>query len=115
MPERLSRSPWPLYLAVLRRLLPQDWFDVLASWAVAQDLGALEAEKGGAYPSEAKDSDAGGASYCQVDARGAVPPEMFLRFSNGMQIRKDGDVRGLTWICAEMMDSRALDAFCAKR
>ena len=115
LPERLSRSPWPLYVAVLRRLVPDCWFDCLASWALAHGLGALEAEKGGAYPSEATDSDAGGASYRQVDARGAVPPQKILRFSNNMQVHSDGDIRGLTWICAEMMDSRALDALGCNR
>ena len=118
LPPRLSRSPWPLYLAVLRRVCPEDWFERLAAWGGERHIGQVEREKGGAYPREAADSGAGGASYGLMaeDARGAVPPgRKMMRFHNDMLVFDDGEIRGLTWICAEMMDSQALAAICGSR
>lgn len=109
LPARLSRSPWPLYLDVLRRLRPEDWFECLSAWGIERGLGWLEREAGGAYPAEGLDSDAGGASYGRkdVDARGAALSAQ-IRFEGGMCISRNGEIRGLSWICPEMMDSRAL-------
>ena len=110
---RLNRSPWPLCVAVLRRLRPDDWFEWLGQWISAQNLGhvitgdayAQHSGAGEAYSSEAKNSEAGGDAYAQHSGEGGVAPIKIISCIDGMQIAQNGDIAGLNWISLPIPDS----------
>ena len=82
--NRLSRSPWPVYVSCLRRLYP-DWFARLGAWMRAYPMLSEDAE--------VPDSRDGRARLACVD---------------GMVIFEDGEVRGLGWIALPMPSSSSM-------
>lgn len=114
LPNRLSRSPWPLYIECLKRLKPDFWFEELAEWMRHEKLGecisdeyadnALSAAQVGVLP--AAIADEGSRVLPQaIAARGAMPPvqKKHIRCIDGMILDNSGDVRGLQWIALPMM------------
>lgn len=114
LPERLSQSPWPLYIKCLRQSMPVTWFEVLSAWMQQEKLGKLEASAVKSYP--LRPDKAGvlpeaiaGEGSCvlpeAIAARGAMPPEKakIIRCIDGMIIEENGDIRGLQWIALPMM------------
>ena len=92
LPERRPHSVWPLYVRALRRLRPNSWFDDLAAWIAERDLGHVGAAPqgpkrrecgGGAYPSAAKDSDAGGSGVLPQAIDGQTVETGDLHVSTG--------------------------------
>ena len=82
--NRLSRSPWPVYVSCLRRLYT-DWFARLGAWMRAYPMLSEDAE--------VPDSRDGRARLTCVDE---------------MVIFEDGEVRGLGWIALPMPPSSAM-------
>lgn len=126
--DRLSRSPWVLYVHCVRRVYAEDWFDRLSSWALG--CGILDHEEtvvaeSGAYLGVSPDSGAGVAAYGgAIAAQGASPcaeerimmssswteesetspcaEERILVMIDGMRISSLGYVMGTQWIALPM-------------
>ena len=86
LPERLSRSPWPLYVQCLMRLMPDTWFDTLENWLCAQGLAHDE------HGSE---------------THGHTEHSRAIHCVDGMIILDTGEIRGLQWIALPMMEPEA--------
>ena len=86
LPERLSRSPWPLYVQCLMRLMPQTWFQTLGNWLCTQ--GLVSDERGSENREASAYTEHPHAIHC-VD---------------GMIILNTGEIRGLQWIALPMME-----------
>ena len=80
LPPRLSRSPWPLYIACARRVNPDGWFDALANAMIANKSAEI-------ISSASSDSDAS---------------IRVIRCIDNMQIDETGNIRGLAWIALPM-------------
>ena len=101
---RLSRSPWPLYVACLRRVRPDDWFLWLKDWLTGHSLCAVTR---GAYLGDSPNSAAGGEAYdgaSHHSLAGATAPETIQCIDN-MQISSDGTITGLNWIALPLPES----------
>ena len=114
---RLGRSPWPLYVACLRRVRPGDWFLWLKDWLVGHSLclaeggayegASLHSDAGAAYLGDSPKSAAGGAAYdgvSQHSRAGASAPDHILCIDQ-MEILPTGEIKGLNWIALPMPGS----------
>ena len=80
LPNRLSRSPWGLYVRALQQLMPDYWFEKLSEWMKSNQIG------------EMMESELSNAKTRRI------------KCIDGMIIDETGDVRGLQWIALPMMD-----------
>lgn len=111
LPNRLQRAPWSLYVAVLKHLSPDSWFERLSDWMVQHALGEVVVVRTscrrhrGAYSPQAN-SDAPGDAY-PSEATDSNAPEMIRQIAciDGMIIRSNGDIGGLSWIALPMASS----------
>lgn len=111
LPNRLQRAPWSLYVAVLKHLAPDSWFERLSEWMVQQALGEVVAVRTpcrrhrGAYEPQAN-SDAPGGAYPSNATDSAAPPMIKqIACIDGMVIRSNGDIGGICWIALPMAPS----------
>ncbi len=106
LPNRLSRSPWGLYVRCLKRCRPECWFRDLSEWMMSEGLGHEDVFEGVVLPEAI---DAGGSRVLPEAkaAWGAVPTENKKQRKiiciDGMIIEESGEVRGLQWISLPMM------------
>ncbi len=100
LPERLSRSPWPLYISCLQKRLPDAWFERLSQWMEQQGLGTVI--EGDVLPQAI---GAGGSDVLPqaIGAGGTAPHKRIIKCIDGMNIFESGEIRGLQWIALPMM------------
>lgn len=95
LPQRLARSPWPLYIQCLMQLMPESWFHTLGNWLFEQGLANYET-----YNNDQEVSTL-------FDAPTTVSKSnRLIACIDGMLILPNGEIRGLQWIALPMMEPK---------